>query len=160
MGLIAVSERELRRTEVLASDFAGRLTMPAEAGLMGVTKRQAHRLARQFADQGVAGIVTVHEDGSPIVGWGRKSLVNRHFVAKAANLTASAGGSLKPYDLFSLRKPETFQCGCDNGASVMDNVSKEEGGLERVVSTSTCRESLFENSDLGPSERAYEPERG
>ena len=56
MGWVEMSERELRRAEVLASVFAGRLTMTAAAGLMGVTRRQAHRLARQFADQGAAGL--------------------------------------------------------------------------------------------------------
>ncbi len=56
MGWVEMSERELRRAEVLASVYAGRLTMTAAAGLMGVTRRQAHRLARQFADQGAAGL--------------------------------------------------------------------------------------------------------
>jgi transposase len=56
MGWVEMSDRELRRAEVLASVFAGRLTMTAAAGLMGVSRRQAHRLARQFADQGVAGL--------------------------------------------------------------------------------------------------------
>ena len=36
--------------------FAGRLTMTAAAGLMGVSRRQAHRLARQFAEHGAAGL--------------------------------------------------------------------------------------------------------
>jgi cytochrome P450 len=48
MGWVEMSERELRRAEVLASVFAGRLTMTAAAALMGVTRRQAHRLARMF----------------------------------------------------------------------------------------------------------------
>jgi hypothetical protein len=52
MGWVEMSERELRRAEVLASVSAGRMTMTAAADLMGVTRRQAHRLARQFADQG------------------------------------------------------------------------------------------------------------
>ena len=56
MGWVEMSERELRRAEVLASVFAGRLTMTAAAGLMGVSRRQAHRLARQFADQGGVGL--------------------------------------------------------------------------------------------------------
>jgi transposase len=56
MGWVEMSERELRRAEVLASVFAGRLTMTAAAGLMGVTRRQAHRLARQFAEHGAAGL--------------------------------------------------------------------------------------------------------
>jgi hypothetical protein len=50
MGWVEMSERELRRAEVLASVYAGRLTMTAAAGLMGVTRRQAHRLARLFAE--------------------------------------------------------------------------------------------------------------
>lgn len=56
MGWVEMSERELRRAEVLASVFAGRLTMTAAADLMEVTRRQAHRLARQFADHGAAGL--------------------------------------------------------------------------------------------------------
>src|SRR5215212_1574304 len=56
MGWVEMSERELRRAEVLASVFAGRLTMTAAAGLMGVTRRQAHRLAGQFAEHGAAGL--------------------------------------------------------------------------------------------------------
>ena len=56
MGWVEMSERELRRAEVLASVLAGRLTMTAAAGLMGITKRQAHRLARQFAEHGAAGL--------------------------------------------------------------------------------------------------------
>ena len=47
MGWVEMSERELCRAEVLASVLAGRLTMTAAAGLMGVTRRQAHRLAGQ-----------------------------------------------------------------------------------------------------------------
>src|SRR5919107_3079156 len=56
MGWVEMSDRELRRAEVLASVFAGRLTMTAAAGLMGVTRRQAHRLAGQFAEHGAAGL--------------------------------------------------------------------------------------------------------
>jgi transposase len=56
MGWIEMSERELRRAEVLASVMAGRLTVTAAAEVMGVTRRQAHRLAHRFADEGVAGL--------------------------------------------------------------------------------------------------------
>ncbi len=56
MGWVEMSERELRRAEVLAAVSAGRLTMTAAAEFMGVTRRQAHRLARQFADHGAAGL--------------------------------------------------------------------------------------------------------
>jgi transposase len=56
MGWVEMSERELRRAEVLASVLAGRLTMTAAAGLMGITRRQAHRLAKQFAEHGAAGL--------------------------------------------------------------------------------------------------------
>jgi hypothetical protein len=52
MGWVEMSERELRRAEVLASVFAGRLTMTAAADPMGVTRRQAHRLARLFEAEG------------------------------------------------------------------------------------------------------------
>jgi hypothetical protein len=56
MGWVEMSERELHRAEVLALVFAGRLTMTAAAGLMAVTRRQAHQLARQFAEHGAAGL--------------------------------------------------------------------------------------------------------
>src|SRR5919107_2777462 len=56
MGWVEMSERELRRAEVLASVLAGRLTMTAAAGLMGITRRQAHRLARQFVNHGAVGL--------------------------------------------------------------------------------------------------------
>ena len=46
MGWVEMSERELRRAEVLASVFAGRLTMTAAAGIMGVTRRQALKWTR------------------------------------------------------------------------------------------------------------------
>jgi transposase len=64
MGWVEMSERELRRAEVLASVSAGRMTMTAAADLMGVTRRQAHRLARQFADQGAPGL-RHHARGRP-----------------------------------------------------------------------------------------------
>jgi hypothetical protein len=56
MGWVEMSERELRRAEVLASVVAGRMTMTAAAALMGVTRRQAHRLARVFESDGAAGL--------------------------------------------------------------------------------------------------------
>ncbi len=56
MGWVEMSERELRRAEVLASVMAGRLTMTAAAEVMGVTRRQAHRLALRFADDGTVGL--------------------------------------------------------------------------------------------------------
>lgn len=56
MGWVEMSERELRGAEVLASVFAGRLTMTAATDLMGVTRRQAHRLAHNFGDEGAAGL--------------------------------------------------------------------------------------------------------
>ncbi|WP_373371161.1 helix-turn-helix domain-containing protein [Microvirga yunnanensis] len=56
MGWVEMSERELRRAEVLASLLAGRLTMTAADGLMGIPRRQAHRLARQFTEHGAAGL--------------------------------------------------------------------------------------------------------
>jgi hypothetical protein len=64
MGWVEMSERELRRAEVLASVAAGRLTMTAAAGLMGITRRQAHRLALQFTEHGAAGL-RHHARGRP-----------------------------------------------------------------------------------------------
>jgi hypothetical protein len=73
MGWVEMSERELRRAEVLASVLAGGLTMTAAAGLMGITRRQAHHLARQFAEHGAAGLRHRPMDGPPIRDWGRMS---------------------------------------------------------------------------------------
>jgi hypothetical protein len=56
MGWVEMSERELRRAEVLASVVAGGMTMTVAAALMGVTRRQAHRLARVFESDGAAGL--------------------------------------------------------------------------------------------------------
>jgi len=56
MGWVEMSERELRRAEVLASVLSGEVTMTAAAGLMGMSRRQAHRLALLFADSGAAGL--------------------------------------------------------------------------------------------------------
>ncbi|KPH77381.1 ISNCY family transposase [Bosea vaviloviae] len=64
MGWVEMSERELRRAEVLASVMAGRLTVTAAAEVMGVTRRQAHRLALRFADDGAAGL-RHHARGRP-----------------------------------------------------------------------------------------------
>lgn len=56
MGWVEMSERELRRAEVLASVMAGRFTMTAATEVMGATRRQANWLALRFADDGAAGL--------------------------------------------------------------------------------------------------------
>ena len=71
MGWVEMSERELRRAEVLASVFAGRMTMTAAAALMGVTRRQAHRLARVFEAKAPQAFAIGLVDGLPIACWGR-----------------------------------------------------------------------------------------
>lgn len=64
MGWVEMSERELRRAEVLASVMAGRLTVTAAAEVMGITRRQAHRLVLRFTADGAAGL-RHHARGRP-----------------------------------------------------------------------------------------------
>ena len=52
MGLVTMSERELRRVEVIAQVEDGRLTAAQAAGVLGVSERTVFRLAARMRDGG------------------------------------------------------------------------------------------------------------
>jgi len=56
MGWVTMSERELRRVEVLGQVDAGRLTAAGAAGILGLSVRQVHRLLRGFRRDGAAAL--------------------------------------------------------------------------------------------------------
>lgn len=56
MGWVAMSERELRRVEVMADLDAGRIDAAAAAGILAVSRRQAFRLLRRFRENGPSGL--------------------------------------------------------------------------------------------------------
>ena len=63
-GTFAVSQREIRRYELLKKVLEGRLTLAAATGALGVSYRQARRLKRR-AGQGLAGLVHGNRDRPP-----------------------------------------------------------------------------------------------
>jgi hypothetical protein len=69
MGWVEMSERELRRAEVLASVSAGRMTMTAAADLMGVTARRTGWRA-SLPIKALPAFATMLAGGPPIVYWG------------------------------------------------------------------------------------------
>lgn len=56
MGLIAMSERDLQRIEVLSKVVAGRVSLVTAARLLGVSERQARRLLERMRTGGAASI--------------------------------------------------------------------------------------------------------
>ena len=56
MGLIAMSERDLHRIEVLSKVMAGRMTMVSAAHLLGLSERQIRRLLERMRTGGAASI--------------------------------------------------------------------------------------------------------
>ena len=46
MGLVLVSERELNRVEVLSQVVQGRMTVVGAANMLGLSRRQVHRLLK------------------------------------------------------------------------------------------------------------------
>jgi transposase len=56
MGVVLMSKRELNRIDVLARLDGGRLTTSAAADLMGLTRRQTHRLLKRYRDGGAPAI--------------------------------------------------------------------------------------------------------
>jgi transposase len=56
MGWVLMSERELRRVEVLSSVVARRMTVTAAAAVLGVSRRQAHRLLKTYRAEGAAAL--------------------------------------------------------------------------------------------------------
>ena len=56
MGLIAMSERDLQRIEVLSKVIAGRMTMVSAAHVLGLSTRQVRRLLARISTDGAASI--------------------------------------------------------------------------------------------------------
>lgn len=56
MGLIAMSERDLQRIEVLSKVVDGRMTLVTAAHVLGLSTRQMHRLLDSFRTTGAASI--------------------------------------------------------------------------------------------------------
>ena len=56
MGLIAMSERDLQRIEVLSKVVDGRMTLVAAAHVLGLSTRQVHRLLDRIQTTGAASI--------------------------------------------------------------------------------------------------------
>ena len=57
MGWLQMSKQELRRVEVLTEVLAGSRTMESAAGVLGVSLRQAQRLAARYRDGGGGALV-------------------------------------------------------------------------------------------------------
>jgi len=56
VGMLIMSERELNRIEVLSQVTQGRMTAVTAANLLGLSRRQVHRLLRAFQSEGPAAI--------------------------------------------------------------------------------------------------------
>src|SRR5688500_11513522 len=56
LGWLLMSERGLRRVEVLSSVVARRMTVTAAAAVLGVSRRQAHRLLKAYRAEGAAAL--------------------------------------------------------------------------------------------------------
>lgn len=56
MGWVLMSERELNRVEVLSQVSQGRMTATTAANVLGLSRRQVHRLLRKFLTDGPAAI--------------------------------------------------------------------------------------------------------
>lgn len=56
MGWVLMSERELNRVEVLSQVSQGRMTATTAANVLGLSRRQAHRLLKKFQTDGPAAI--------------------------------------------------------------------------------------------------------
>jgi predicted ArsR family transcriptional regulator len=56
MGLIAMSERDPQRIEVLSSLIAGRMTLVSAAHVLGLSTRQVRRLLERIRTDGAASI--------------------------------------------------------------------------------------------------------
>lgn len=56
MGWVLMSERELNRVEVLSQVSQGRMTAVNAANVLGLSRRQVHRLLRRFQSDGPAAI--------------------------------------------------------------------------------------------------------
>jgi hypothetical protein len=58
MGLIAMSERDLQRIEVLSKVVDGRMTMVSAAHGLDLSTRQVHRLLQAYDRDGPSGLVS------------------------------------------------------------------------------------------------------
>jgi hypothetical protein len=56
VGLVIMSERELNRIEVLSQVTQGRMTAVTAANVVGLSRRQVHRLLKAFQSDGPAAI--------------------------------------------------------------------------------------------------------
>ena len=56
MGWVLMSERELNRVEVLSQLSQGRMTAATAANVLGLSRRQVHRLLKKFQSDGPAAI--------------------------------------------------------------------------------------------------------
>lgn len=56
MGLIAMSERDLQRIEILSKVTAGRMTLASAAHVLGLSTRQVRRLLVRISTGGAASI--------------------------------------------------------------------------------------------------------
>ncbi len=56
MGWILMSERDLNRVEVLSDVTQGRMTAASAANVLGLSRRQVHRLLKRFQSEGPASI--------------------------------------------------------------------------------------------------------
>ena len=56
MGWVVMSERELNRIEVLSQVTQGRMTVVSAANVLGLSRRQVHRLLGTFRSEGPAAI--------------------------------------------------------------------------------------------------------
>jgi hypothetical protein len=54
MGLIAMSERDLQRIEILSKVVAGRMTMVSAAHVLDLSERQVRRLLERIRTGGAA----------------------------------------------------------------------------------------------------------
>lgn len=57
MGWVTMSERELRRVEVLAQLDDGRIDVTSAAHVLAVSRRQVFRLLRRFREDGPSALV-------------------------------------------------------------------------------------------------------
>ena len=56
MGWVTMSERDLRRVEVLGEVSSGRRTVASAAAVLALSARQVHRLLGRYRDQGAGGL--------------------------------------------------------------------------------------------------------
>ena len=56
VGLVIMSERELNRIEVLSQVTRGQMTAVTAANVLGLSRRQVHRLLKEFQTDGPAAI--------------------------------------------------------------------------------------------------------